>query len=203
MIPQDLLRQFNDAKIKLDKEFGPKWIQEISLDKLDMDDPYECIIGQLCGGYANAPTDFHEIGVLKSTAFNLTSYNLGRYWKEYITELRCTNSYFVFPITTNYIVKKSGGYIFSYESRKNLEKLSDKEAGSYYEQLAAFQMWKNKNGTLDKMHFLMEDCDNNHLDTIAEKYVKATIDGDKATIKELAKEPDFVDIISKMCTQTE
>lgn len=54
-------KDVEDAIEALDKECGSAWRDCVDLDKLDMSDYHNCVLGQVYGSYGDAPKHFFTL----------------------------------------------------------------------------------------------------------------------------------------------
>lgn len=95
-------RQIRTGIRALTKHFGNKrWVRQVKLRQLDLQDSCNCVAGQIFGGYRNMPSnelpDTNEVQECARHGFHL-SYNmersyknwqrLGNEWKEELRKLR-------------------------------------------------------------------------------------------------------------------
>lgn len=65
---------YKTAKQFLNQEFGKDWHMKIDLDKLDMDSPDYCVLGQLHGCYLQALDKFFNGAMGNDKAFGACSF---------------------------------------------------------------------------------------------------------------------------------
>ena len=76
----------------LDQDLGPSWVERIRVDRLELNDCFRCVIGQLYGSFYERfeePAEASNLGFSINTEKPAIWYiTLNREWKEKIAQLR-------------------------------------------------------------------------------------------------------------------
>ena len=110
------------------------WHDTINLDKLDLKDPDNCVLGQLFGNFTSAPQilkDEYPFGMMLSQKDDSSKYN--KYWIELINQRKSIKETEYKNLYAEY---KNGRYVFNIKTLKEIRKMSRDRQLEYYEQLA-------------------------------------------------------------------